>query len=747
MKKIAAFLLMLLLPVALLLLADSYEYLYELFGGGSRETLQLQEAERFISPRNIVAPQGPFDEVKLLEPDWSADVSLGGPVYEPGDPSFALHFLSGGAYGWSEIYKGRKLSYRRISGWQASFMAYLPDAQYDSLEIKAAAGEAPQKLRVLLDETEICSIVIDSNDFKTYRVPIKPGTLKYAYYNVTLEGRGIAVSAMRFALTPAPEKRGRSDFFARIKDGFFGPARKSAILRPGDRLTLQIDVPEESYLAFEYRCEFDGGQIQPLHFSLRATQYDVSAGKFLDYYYLAEDADAACRRGRKSLIDLQAHAGQTLRLEFETSGGQQDERLLIIDPRIIKKQKPELWPEFLKPRNVVVWLSDTLRYDRINALAPGNGMITPNYDLAAERGIVFTRAYAQASWSKPSQAAMLTGRYPQHSNMLEPDDRPTRGTVFMSEAIKRKRPKMTTAEYSANGYVSSAFGFRYDLDYQRNMIRERRANRGEDLLAAWFGVWEKERVYTSPFMVWLGSTDVHVAYNPEREFLNLYDPEPYSGPINPFNTAYLMADISRGRVTLPERDWRHLLALYNGEVSYNDRQFGLMLERLDQWGVLDETAVFIVSDHGEEFLDHGAAGHGHSLYSEIVHVPLIVLYPRGFPEARRIDRPVEMMSIYPTILEMLDIKPPAGIDAESLLPLLTGQEKLSAGPAASFNRKKDASFALGRHRLMLENGRPSRLFDEVSDPADRYDLRESRKDVLYFMLKNAALWMIENRRN
>jgi len=338
---------------------------------------------------------------------------------------------------------------------------------------------------------------------------------------------------------------------------------------------------------------------------------------------------------------------------------------------------------------------------------------------------------------------MLTGLYPQNSNMLEPDDRPARGTLFLSEAIKRARPQTVTAEYSANGYVSSAFGFRYDLDYQRNMIREKRPNRSRDLLDAWFGVWEKERVWSSPFMVWLGTTDAHVAYDPEREFLNLYDPEPYSGPINPYRTAYIMADISRGRLKLTERDWRRLLALYNGEVSYNDRQFGLMLERLDDWGILDETAVIIVSDHGEEFLDHGAAGHGHSLYSEIVHVPLIVLYPRGFPEARRIDSPVEMMSIYPTILELLDIAPPSGIDAASLLPLISGAETPQARVAASFNRSKDASFTVGRHRLLLEHGRPRALFDEVDDPQDRRDLRESRKDVLYFMFKNAAQWMLE----
>src|SRR5262249_38284887 len=127
------------------------------------------------------------------------------------------------------------------------------------------------------------------------------------------------------------------------------------------------------------------------------------------------------------------------------------------------------------------------------------------------------------------------------------------------------------------------------------------------------------------FFVYIQTIDPHVPYDPPKQFLDLYDAQPYDGQIRPRMTAELLEQAKRNppKVTFTPRDRQRLEALYDGEVSYHDHELGEFVKRLKQLGLWENTVFVMTSDHGEEFNDHGSWGHGHSLYQELLHVPVL----------------------------------------------------------------------------------------------------------------------------
>ncbi len=122
---------------------------------------------------------------------------------------------------------------------------------------------------------------------------------------------------------------------------------------------------------------------------------------------------------------------------------------------------------------------------------------------------------------------------------------------------------------------------------------------------------------------------------------------------------------------------------YDGEIAHNDRSLSSLTGKLKDLGLLDNTLVVVASDHGEEFWEHGLGAHGHSLYSELIHVVLMMWNPKLIPHARRVADTVQLIDILPTVLDLLSLKPAVGIEGRSLAPLLAGGRLDKAVPAMS----------------------------------------------------------------
>lgn len=435
-------------------------------------------------------------------------------------------------------------------------------------------------------------------------------------------------------------------------------------------------------------------------------------------------------------VALDELAGEVARLELRARGG-----LRLLHPAVITLDATPP-PEVRRPRNVLIYLIDTLRADRLSVYAPDTRVRTPGISRFARDATVMTRARSQENWTKPSVATLLSGLMPwEHTAYSDASAVPQ--SVQLLPQILHERG-FTTAAFIANGYVSGRFGFRRGWDTWRNYIRERRSTRGEHV-AADVLQWLDERPAEQPFFLYVHAIDPHVPYRPPETYLRMYAPEPYRGPVDFSRDATLLERIKTGGLRLRERDRRHLEALYDGEVSYQDAQLTSILDGLAHRGLDEDTMVIITADHGEEFWDHGSVGHGHNLYDELVHVPLIVRVPGLTPAPRRLESSVGLVDVPATILDVLGEPVPEEMSGRSLWPSLRGAGESAPSSSVAGFMEHWRSVSSGRLKLITRPGGRVALYDLVTDPDELHDVSAERPLALAFMRGLLGLRLADTR--
>lgn len=321
---------------------------------------------------------------------------------------------------------------------------------------------------------------------------------------------------------------------------------------------------------------------------------------------------------------------------------------------------------------------------------------------------------------------MLTSLWPATHQAKTDAARVPAGAVLLSESYKEAG--FSTASFIANGFVSTVFGFEQGWDHYTNFIRENRDTRAENVFKEagdWIEQHKRER-----FFVYVQTIDPHVPYDPPADYLNLYDEREYTGQISQRNTAELLEKAKRNPplITFDASDRRRLEALYDGEVSYHDHWLGQFVDRLKTLGVYDDTLFVITADHGEEFNDHGSYGHGHTVYQELLHVPLIFRLPGRVPAGQRVAQTVTTVDIGPTIFEGTGVPLEATAEGHSLQPYLRGE--IPAMPAVAFSDMLDDRRVIraGRWKLVLRGVNPS-LFDLQVDPTEQRDLGTTARPI------------------
>ena len=208
--------------------------------------------------------------------------------------------------------------------------------------------------------------------------------------------------------------------------------------------------------------------------------------------------------------------------------------------------------------------------------------------------------------------------------------------------------------------------------------------------------------------------DPHTGYEPPEKYLPEKDPAVRIG------TSFNQAPAIRGGNFFPtpaEREW--IRTLYDGEVRHVDANVGEVLDHIKQWGIYDDSLIVLTSDHGEEFWDHDGFEHGHTLYNELLKVPLIVKLP-GSTVKTKVAQTVSIEQIMPTILQLCQVD----YDKKSLpTESLTG---LWSSPGATYQ----AQPVYGSSPLFFEN-RESVIFDQmkyirflVTGREELYNLRQ-----------------------
>jgi arylsulfatase A-like enzyme len=582
----------------------------------------------------------------------------------------------------------------------------------------------PAQLTALLNGRELAAIPLAGERFEPVPLPLKPGLLRH----------GDNVLELRVAASGEPDSRSRalrgrsgfalralawSDTAADVADlepvslAELQPGSDRLQLPPKHTLSYTFQVPEHAY--WSARAWADAPAELTLHVSR-----DGVADEELDSFQL----DGHSRELRAPLDD---YAGQLVRLALSAKG----HRVVLEAPEIRSPpRQPPRAAASRRPRNVILYVIDTLRADRLTTYSPDTRVRTPQLSHFAEHAAVLTAARSQENWTKPSVATLLSSLYPWQHETLHTESVLPSSVELLPEVLSARG--FYTGALIANGYVSDKFGFNQGFQTYRNYIREGQRSNAE-IVAADVLAWLDARPRDQPFFLYVHTIDPHVPYLPPREFLALYDAEPYYGPVTFARSAELLDQIKLGQLALDDRDRQHLVALYDGEVSYHDAHFGAILDGLDARGLQDDTLVVVTADHGEEFWDHGSVGHGHSLFDELLRVPLLVRVPGVTQAGDRIAADVGLIDVAPTILEALGEQPPEAMRGRSFFPELSGGAADAPRTSAAGFMTGYRALCAGRYKLVQHSLLHSFLYDTWEDPGETRDLSAERPLALAYV--------------
>jgi choline-sulfatase len=525
----------------------------------------------------------------------------------------------------------------------------------------------------------------------------------------------IALSDLRLSASelrpPSPRELAPSPHVLRVPEGI--------------RLSYMFQVPAGA--SFSARVS----AATPARMSLR-----VARDGAIDHALGAWDAAGA---PKPIAVDLSAYADQLVRLELVAEQG----TLWLDNPSIVSSGASESPLSAHKPiRNVVLYLIDTLRADKLSPYNPNTSVRTPGLSRFLESASVLLRARSQENWTKPSVATLLSSLFPwQHTAATDAAVLPS--SVQLLPELLQEHGYFTGA-FVANGYVSDKFGFTQGFSSFRNYIREDGRRAVAQTVASDVLAWLDARPQEQPFFLYVHTIDPHVPYRPPQDFLSLYDTEPYAGPVDFAKSSELLEQIKLGQLPLAARDKQRLMALYDGEISYHDVHFDAILAGLQNRGLADDTMVVVTADHGEEFWDHGSVGHGHSLFDELLHVPLLVRLPGVTQRGDRVPADVGLVDVAPTILEALGETPPESMIGRSFLPELLGDTVDAPRASVSGFMEVGRAIAIGRYKLVQHALSRCSLFDTQSDPRETQDIGAEHPLALRYLRGQLGLALADS---
>jgi arylsulfatase A-like enzyme len=539
--------------------------------------------------------------------------------------------------------------------------------------------------------------------------------------------------------------------------------RESLVSRSPETLKFDLQLPERAWL------DLAVGTIDDLPATFRVSVAgDGSSGERV----LLDHTVTTPFRWERQPIDLGAFGGRRVQLSFSVVADAPGIPGFWGTPVIRTRSTAA---STATPRGVILIQADTLRPDHLGLYGHKRDT-APFLSRLASSSAVFQNTYAQAGWTKVSTPSIMTSLYPSTHGVATIDDRLPASATTIAEVYH-------AAGYATLSLSSVVFTGQYTNLHQGfeelheltsvadsgGPFSSKTSREYVDRASDWI-----ERHRDTPFFVYLHVFDPHSPYEPRRPYAAMWaDRSKREEHIkqrealrkviaNPFfkgrgmatREEMLKAGIDPAAYIAYDKDW------YDSSIRGLDAELERFFERLRMSGLDENVAVVFLSDHGEEFHDHGRMWHGQSAYGEMVRVPLIVHWP-GHITPRRLDEPVELIDVMPTLLDISGLASPDGIQGQSLMPLFEANGGNTPGTVAAANGWRhrpviiekrpegergfpnaSEAFAIidGQwkliHNTVREPGRPEfELFDVAHDPFDQKNLADQHPDVVQRLAK------------
>jgi arylsulfatase A-like enzyme len=306
---------------------------------------------------------------------------------------------------------------------------------------------------------------------------------------------------------------------------------------------------------------------------------------------------------------------------------------------------PRFHLEKEKPRVFVVIVMDTLRYDH-TSLYGYKRKTTPFLEQLAADGIKYENAFSSTSWTLPAHVSLFSGKDLSEHGVVAPGDGIS--TVYPLIAEIFQEQGFVTAAFTGGGFVEDTYGFYRGFQYYSNApgnvfsmnSAERVFNHFKNYITRFWG---------NDLFIFLHTYQIHTPYKAPRRYVEQINKDVQG---NLLGISNYIKEKSGFFKALEDTERQRLIDLYDASVLYTDDALvGGVIRLLKEKGMYEQAVITVLSDHGEEFYDHGGWEHGHTLYNELIRIPLVIKFPFSQPGKRnRVESALASITDIPGLL-------------------------------------------------------------------------------------------------
>jgi arylsulfatase A-like enzyme len=407
--------------------------------------------------------------------------------------------------------------------------------------------------------------------------------------------------------------------------------------------------------------------------------------------------------------------------------------------------------------NVLFIVVDALRADHLSSYGYDRPT-SPTIDRLAQEGVLFESAFSAASYTAPSHASLLTGRYPHQHGVQWITRRPFYDGRYTTLPQALQTRGYRTAAFSANRFwftreqrlgqgftrfednfhslgdmaVRTVYGRKFEELVLRRLLEDypwrKQASDINRSVLDWL-----QRDSDQPFFAFLNYFDVHDPYFPPQPYRSKFSPlEEPGGILNSYQNRY--------NPEMTPQEIQQEMDAYDGAIAYVDAHIAQLLREMEGLGLGDNLLVIITSDHGEAFGEHGTFIHANSVYREEIQVPLVLWQPGEIPAGVRVSQPVSNAALHATILELIGAEEQNAFPIQSLTPLWENPEAPGERPfplaemehwpwmegVSPSSHGGMRSLISPEHHYIEHETLGSELYDWRQDPKETHDLADSQ---------------------
>ncbi len=562
---------------------------------------------------------------------------------------------------------------------------------------------------------------------------------------------------------------------------------ETIVSRSPETFSVEVDVPRNGWLDLDLGTVSEG-----------AVTFHVTVGEGDAQDTLLTQTLTRPHRWQPAPVDLSSHAGPQ-RLTFSLDVD--EERVVGFwgsPPIRTHDTMPattctpgEALGGITPPQGVILILGDTLRKDHLSAYGYER-RTSPNIDSLAGQGTLFLDNVSQATWTKVSAPAIMTSLYPTSHRVAEVSDRLSSQANTLAESYR-------AAGFATVAYSSVPFTGRYTNLHQgfeelheASSVEDpahvaKTAREYVDRASDWI-----DRHQDTPFFMFLHVFDPHDPFEPRSPYDAVWaDPskkEHHENQLDqirphiddPILKAFGMptkAEMEAAGVN-PREFVGHDVDWYDGSILGMDAEIGRLVRHLRQRGLEGKVQLVFMSDHGEEFIEHGRMFHGQTVYGELAGVPLIFSRPGVMPEGAKIPATVRSIDVMPTLLDLSGLPAPEFIQGESLVPLFAAalqggdpEQLIASAQALGWTKPvavtekaittagvppydtQDFGIVSDGWKLIHHAPRPEgapefELFNHAEDPLDLSDVAAANPDIVAKLKAELEAWknMVEQNK-